>query len=53
MLVINKSPEGSVEDFDGHDHELPTLETDGSALAAGPDVVVVRHVDIENLVKQN
>ena len=45
-------PEGSVENLDGNDHELPALEADGRSLAAGPDVVVVGHIDVENLTRK-
>ena len=46
------SPESSVENLDGYDHELPALEADGRSLAAGPDVVVVGHIDVENLTRK-
>ena len=52
-LVFKSSPESSVQNLDGHDHELPALEADGGSLTAGPDVVVVGHIDIENLKEKN
>jgi hypothetical protein len=48
-LTYENEPESSIKDFDCDCHELPTLQADGRALAAGADVVVVGHVDIENL----
>ena len=37
-----------VQDLERERHERPALVADGRAGAAGADVVVVRHVDVED-----
>ena len=49
MTQIKQNSTGiPVEDLEGEGHELPALVADRRAGAAGPDVVVVRHVDVED-----
>lgn len=40
-------PQGRVDDLDRHDHEPPALGADVRLVAARPDLVVVRQIDIE------
>ena len=48
MFEAKVLPEGLVQDLDGQDHEAPALVADGRAGAAGPHLVVVGHVDVED-----
>ena len=49
MTQIKQNSTGiPVEDLEREGHELPALVADGRAGAAGADVVVVRHVDVED-----
>ena len=48
VLEAEVLAQGPVQDLEGERHELPALVADGRARAAGPDVVVVGHVNVED-----
>ena len=48
VLEAEVLAQGPVQDLEGERHELPALVADGRAGAAGPDVVVVGHVNVED-----
>lgn len=48
MLKAELIPEGTIEDLDCGGNEAPAVVADALAGAAGTDLVIVGHVDIEN-----
>lgn len=48
MLEAEILPQGGVQDLAGYVHEFPAFVANVGARAAGSDLVVIRHVDIEH-----
>lgn len=53
MLEAKVLAEGCVKDLTRNSHKLPALGTDICPLATRPDLVVVRHIDVEDQLPLN